>query len=463
MPRRREFLDPSLPKGVHAPPVPGITAQIISQDKKAFPSYPSPDKEPIVEGDELSEYFSVRTVTTYIAVTNNTPFSIHLRVDRPYPVKMDCSKLQFEIFVDGKFVWDAWCHKPRYQDNGNVWEEIIGGLKLGKGRSCEIKDFKFMGLKTNEESMSYTALQRVKESMAKIGKIEIKVYRTMYGKKGGDVKNSKKGFLTKNNREVPEKALKGEAKSHGTALDEGRKTIRGDVWREANKHGELPIIIFRFLYRSEGLYYPVTQEESIANLNALDTEALKSLHIIEHTPGSSRSSSPESEHEASSGLSAAQAKQVEDLLKSFRKSAGGGGGSSSRKEIKTEDKLGNRKRIKREEEPESSEMAARRRRAEKGKGRAVTIDLTADNSGDDEESVRRATKRRRVAKGNGKVVAIDLTADSSGEGEDKDEEPNIFSDEEKDVDDKDNNLFVQDDGPRRKWPLWRRSNLFKYS
>lgn len=54
--------------------------------------------------------------------------------------------------------------------------------------------------------------------MDKIGKIEIKVFRTMYGKKGGDVANSKKGFLDKKTRVVPEKALKGaDAKSHGTA------------------------------------------------------------------------------------------------------------------------------------------------------------------------------------------------------------------------------------------------------
>ncbi|TGO87593.1 hypothetical protein BPOR_0216g00030 [Botrytis porri] len=352
MSRRKDFLDLSLPKGVHSPPVPGITTQIISQDKKAFPSYPSPDKEAIVEGDELSEYFSVRTVTIYIAVTNNTPFSIHLRVDRPYPVKMDCSKLQFEIFIDGKFVWDAWCHKPRYQENGNVWEEIIGGLKLGKGRSCEIKDFKFMGLKTNEESMSYTAIQRIGESMAKIGKIEIKVYRTTYGKKGGDVKNSKKGFLTKKNREVPEKALKGEAKSHGW--------MKGERQSE-EMCGERPTNMVNFQSSFFASYIAqkvcaaqANEEESIANLNTLDTEALKSLHIIEYTPDSSRSSSPESEDQTSRGLSAAQAKQVEDLLKSFRKSAGGGGGSSSRKAIKREDELGGRKKIKREEKPESS-------------------------------------------------------------------------------------------------------------
>ncbi|KAA8575659.1 hypothetical protein EYC84_004777 [Monilinia fructicola] len=353
MPKLSNNLDPDLPKGVHVAPVPGITVQIISQDKKAFPNHVSPDKEPTTEDGELSGYFSSRTITTYIAVTNDTPFSIHLRVDRPYPVKMDCSKLQFEISIDGKFVWDAWCHRPRYHGNGSVWEEIISGMKLGKGRGCEIKDFKFMGLKTNDACPSYTTFERIRKSMEKIGNIEIKVYRTMNGKKGGDVKNSKKGFLNKNSVEVPEKALKGaEAKSHGTALDAGRRTTRGDVWRDATHHGEHPIAIFRFLYRSE--------------------EALKSLHIIDRTPKPSRPSSPDSDCHSDGGLTAAQAKQVEDLMKAFRKKVGAGGKSSSRKRIKRED-----------DEPESSQRVQKRRRVEKVKGKAV-VDLTGGDSEDEQ-------------------------------------------------------------------------------
>ncbi|TGO87594.1 hypothetical protein BPOR_0216g00040 [Botrytis porri] len=94
-------------------------------------------------------------------------------------------------------------------------------------------------------------------------------------------------------------------------------------------------------------------------------------------------------------------------------------------------------------------MAAKRRRAEKGKGKAVTIDLTADNSGDgqESESSERATKRRRVAKGKGKAVTIDLTAGSGGEGEDKDEEPSLVGGDEDGVDDQYDDLFVQDNGP----------------
>lgn len=54
--------------------------------------------------------------------------------------------------------------------------------------------------------------------MNKIGKIEINVYKTKYGKPGGDVMNNKLAFRNKSNINVPERALKGaEAKSHGTA------------------------------------------------------------------------------------------------------------------------------------------------------------------------------------------------------------------------------------------------------
>ncbi|QSZ29597.1 hypothetical protein DSL72_004113 [Monilinia vaccinii-corymbosi] len=371
MSRRGKTLDPDLPKGVYVSPVPGITAQIISQDKKAFPNYPSPDKESIAEDEALSEYFNSRTITTYIAVTNDTPFSIHLRVDRPYPMKMDCSKLQFEIFIDGKFVWNAWCYRPRYEENGNVWEDIIGGMKLGKGGSCEIKDFKFMRLKTNDECPSYTACQRIRESMEKIGNIEIKVFRTAHGKKGGDVKNSKKGFLNKDNIEVPEKALKGaEAKSHGTARDE--KQAEGMFGETPRNMVNIQSSSFALCTALKVCILQANGVELVTDQNTLHAEALKSLHVINRTPTPSRSSSPDSDHHGGGNLTASQAKQIEDLLKSFREGAGGGGGSSSRKRIKREN-----------DEAESSQRPEKRRRAG---GKAVTIDLTGDSSEDEERN-----------------------------------------------------------------------------
>ena len=53
------------------------------------------------------------------------------------------------------------------------------------------------------------------ERLLPVGTIEIKVYRENYGKKGGETPGTTRGFH-KQNEVIPEKALKGEAKSHGT-------------------------------------------------------------------------------------------------------------------------------------------------------------------------------------------------------------------------------------------------------
>lgn len=113
--------------------------------------------------------------------------------------------------------------------------------------------------------------------------------------------------------------------------------------------------------------------ELIADQNTRHVEALKSLHIIDRTPKPSRPSSPDSDCHSDGGLTAAQAKQVEDLMKAFRKKVGAGGKSSSRKRIKRED-----------DEPESSQRVQKRRRVERVKGKAV-VDLTGGDSEDEQK------------------------------------------------------------------------------
>ncbi|KAJ8066658.1 hypothetical protein OCU04_005704 [Sclerotinia nivalis] len=383
MPRRNNVPEPEPtppnpkpPKGVHHPWVPGITAQIISKSGEAFPNHDARENEPITAGDEDPEYYSLHTITKYIAVTNDASFSIHLKVDRPYPKTMDCSHLQFEILVDGEFVWNEWCSRPDYQRYGKgVWEATINGMKVGKGWSCEVSGFRFSAIKTNDERVNSTAFQRFKDSMSKIGKIEIKVYKTKYGKLGGDFMNNKKAFRNKHNIDVPERALKGaEAKSHGTALGAARKASRGTVFSNAQKHDERPMIVFVFLYRSE--------------------DALKAMHIIERTPTPSRSSSPEIVDHGSSDSTATHAnlarqmaeieqrrrelaEQMASLQRSSTNSAGGDGQSSSRKRIKRED----------DDEPGSRQRFVKRRRAEKSKGK-ITVDLTADSEDEEAKSPR---------------------------------------------------------------------------
>jgi hypothetical protein len=52
--------------------------------------------------------------------------------------------------------------------------------------------------------------------MKSVGTIEVWVYRTGYGKRGGDDTGTDEGFMDSDGEEVAEAALKGMAKSHGT-------------------------------------------------------------------------------------------------------------------------------------------------------------------------------------------------------------------------------------------------------
>jgi hypothetical protein len=62
-------------------------------------------------------------------------------------------------------------------------------------------------------------IKRMAERLRPVGTIEIRVFRQNYGRPGGDTAlfSNKEGFLGKGGVLAPEKALKGETKSHGAA------------------------------------------------------------------------------------------------------------------------------------------------------------------------------------------------------------------------------------------------------
>lgn len=62
----------------------------------------------------------------------------------------------------------------------------------------------------------FNKVKRLAQRLLPVGTIEIKVYRESYGKQGGETPGTTIGFHNRN-EVIPEKALKGEAKSHGTA------------------------------------------------------------------------------------------------------------------------------------------------------------------------------------------------------------------------------------------------------
>lgn len=71
---------------------------------------------------------------------------------------------------------------------------------------------------TVQHNPGFTQTNRECQRMLPVGMIEIRAYRTTYGKPGGPTKwASRNGWLKRKGETVTEKALKGDAKSHGTA------------------------------------------------------------------------------------------------------------------------------------------------------------------------------------------------------------------------------------------------------
>jgi len=124
----------------------------INSNGSPLPEYPDPESAALPIPATLSKSAAVhqglRTVSTYIPSTTGAPFSIHMPVAPPY--KIDCSKLHFDIRVDGKKVWTSTCGRPWLEKNGGRWEDEVRGVKEGKGRGCTVRDFKFVGIGTSK-------------------------------------------------------------------------------------------------------------------------------------------------------------------------------------------------------------------------------------------------------------------------------------------------------------------------
>lgn len=79
-------------------------------------------------------------------------------------------------------------------------------------------------METESDMVTLAKVQRMAERMKKVGMIEIKVHRQMYGKRGGPVETSTKNILKRKEREsVPEKSVKG-------------KNVRSDCTTYVSQH-----------------------------------------------------------------------------------------------------------------------------------------------------------------------------------------------------------------------------------
>lgn len=104
----------------------GISVTVL-QNNEPMEEFPDND-DVIVEhpNPHVVEHQKACTVSTYLQAEEGERYSILLSVGKPY--RIDVSKLEFIVKVDGKLAWTAHCPRPLYLREGR-WECRIDGLK----------------------------------------------------------------------------------------------------------------------------------------------------------------------------------------------------------------------------------------------------------------------------------------------------------------------------------------------
>jgi hypothetical protein len=130
--------------------LPGISATILCNgDPIPEITDPDPPSPPAEDANaRVVAHHSRWAVSKYIVCESGRHFAIKLTVDAPYNI--DCAKLAFYIYVDGKFAARAWCERPQLKRAGGSWEQVVEGVKMGKGARTTERDFKFVDIKLGE-------------------------------------------------------------------------------------------------------------------------------------------------------------------------------------------------------------------------------------------------------------------------------------------------------------------------
>ncbi|KAJ8066197.1 hypothetical protein OCU04_005283 [Sclerotinia nivalis] len=207
--------------------------------------------------------------------------------------------------------------------------EVGGIVTESENGQTLVKPFIFSNIITSVDDSKLASIKEDSDRLSVVGEIMVKVYRKMH-----------------------EKALKGQAMSHGTTLGVPQAVMKKKRYTSRYLDGEdYPIAIYRFKYRSK--------------------RSLQSLLILERTPELSPFPSPSPIPNGASGasgsfnldsLDATQKAKLQEFLGNLM---GTGTQSNGERKIKRE-----------REEGGSGPKASKRSR----KGKRVEIDLTGDDS-----------------------------------------------------------------------------------
>jgi hypothetical protein len=127
----------------------GLTAEVLIGGVASH-EYDDEDEINIQHDDAaVREYQAARTVSKYIKSVTGERFSLKFTVGPPLGhTGMVYTKLLFQIYIDGIFVWQTFCARPDFKKM-TEWEDEVDGLKEGKGRGCTKKEFIFAAIETS--------------------------------------------------------------------------------------------------------------------------------------------------------------------------------------------------------------------------------------------------------------------------------------------------------------------------
>ncbi|ORY60031.1 uncharacterized protein BCR38DRAFT_375017 [Pseudomassariella vexata] len=188
------------------------------------------------------------TITKYIECIDDAHFVIRTRIDNFYHWGYKDHVLSLQLYIDGTWINARICRASDTRRTGYRENKISGREEpSGPNGQWVLRKFKFSSVHTVDDSKR-ERVEKDREIAKNLGVIEVKVRRgTDYGLielRQNTIKNKK--------FEIAEKALKGKAISHGTALTAGDVVAAPNYvdFRYLPEDGDRPIAVYKFLYRS---------------------------------------------------------------------------------------------------------------------------------------------------------------------------------------------------------------------
>ncbi|KAF4626757.1 hypothetical protein G7Y89_g11399 [Cudoniella acicularis] len=260
--------------------LPGVKVEILV-DKEPLQEYTDDEVHTPAGPNDNGAQKAARTVSKYIEAVTGKEFQVRVTIDDTY--KPDCPTLLANVFADGIHLVGRTMRSVKGKMKQT--QVVVDGVEHAiTARRARLKPFIFSKITTTSDESNSVSIAKQAEQMAKIGEIKVEFHRKGYAKPVASrrVANERPSEVNSPSK-VHEKALKGEAKTHGTSLGHGRRATR--LRSSTSKYlgnKDLPLAIYTFKYRSKGF---LADSFACGNLLILlVAEALKALRIIERTP-----------------------------------------------------------------------------------------------------------------------------------------------------------------------------------